>query len=128
MPASSADLESLCEKYPVAYARPCGDRYAFPMFGFECGPGWFQILNTLGAVLEAAGITAVQVKEKFGGLRVYTAGTTPEATAAIRAAEAASETTCELCGVPGVNVVANYWMSTRCTGCRPGGSNAGNQG
>lgn len=45
---------------------------------------------------------AAQVKEKFGGLRFYADGVTPEHRAIINFAEAMSERTCEECGARGM--------------------------
>ncbi len=47
-----------------------------PQFSFECGPGWIGILAVLFAALEAelptgTVLCVTQIKEKFGGLRVY---------------------------------------------------------
>lgn len=58
--------------------------------------------------------TAVQVKEKFGGLRFYVHGATNEQHAAIRLAEALSYRTCEVCGKPGKPNKDGGWISTRC--------------
>lgn len=49
-------------------------------FHFGCHSGWFDILNGLLGDLERIASTSepdlrvVQIKEKFGGLRVYTSG------------------------------------------------------
>ena len=38
---------------------------------FEVGPGWMDICRATVERLEPAGAHIVQVKEKFGGLRIY---------------------------------------------------------
>lgn len=60
---------------------------------------------------------ASQVKEKFGGLRVYTTFATDEMDDLIREAEKESEVTCELCGDPGVLRLDGGWYMTRCDKC-----------
>jgi hypothetical protein len=79
---------------------------------FECGEGWTDILDRLFSdlvtVLPVDGAFAiVQVKEKFGGLRVYhrTEPTLPTTTRwavyrLIALAEVRSFHTCERCGRP----------------------------
>jgi hypothetical protein len=57
---------------------------------------------------------AAQVKEKFGGLRFYTDGQTPEQSAMISFAEALSERTCEECGAPGM-LYPIGWVRALCT-------------
>ena len=78
------------------------------------GPGWAPILQTLGQAFEEtlakaspdARIKILQVKEKFGTLRVYydSVGLTPKERSdlwlATVAAETASARTCETCGSP----------------------------
>ncbi len=58
--------------------------------------------------------TAVQVKEKFGGLRFYVKGpTTQEQEGAIRFAELMSVNTCEVCGSRG-KLRRGNWVRTLC--------------
>lgn len=54
-----------------------------------------------------------QIKEKFGGLRVYTEGHDNIINAFIRDAEEESYETCELCGKPG-KLRQVGWMKTLC--------------
>lgn len=83
------------------------------LFHVECGPGWAGLYTPLLKLCEVYGISVMQVKEKFGGLRFYTGGYADPARAMeeipppdlrdiISAAEAASYHTCEECGVSGV--------------------------
>jgi len=87
-------------------------------FGFECGDGWFQLIWDLSEKLEAEGIVAVQVKEKFGSLRFYTDTDTDAAYAAIEEASEKSSKTCELCGAPGEISYRGYWLKALCETCR----------
>lgn len=158
------------DKYLVKkYAPLYQDRNA-PMtqtamcWGFECGNGWFNIIDTLSRQLchnwlqakqEYDGVAgrvgerkypdmqsdkwnpiitedmvteckfkmdleaektpiAVQVKEKFGGLRFYVHGATDEQYAAISFAEALSYRTCEVCSKSAKPNKDCGWISTRC--------------
>lgn len=94
----------------------------------ECGQGWWPILDRLWAAVAAvaSGITVVQVKEKFGGLRFYyqLAGAGPDVEQRVRDLVAAAEDeawhTCEMCGEPGTTRTRNYWSRTRCDSCGRG--------
>lgn len=88
------------------------------------GEGWFEILWSLFASLEklaqadiAEGrppLRLVQVKEKYGSLRVYVEGGCDEAVELIDAAETASETICEVCGKPGNIQCIRGWDKCLC--------------
>jgi hypothetical protein len=96
-------------------------------WGIECFAGWRQLLDHLFERLEAAiaaqpvdqrdRYRAVQIKEKFGTLRVYLATEgTPEMAEAIRLASDESARTCEVCSEPGALAErgpAGLW-ATRC--------------
>ncbi len=104
-----------------------------PDYYDDIGPGWRSILESLHVKLQTTlpNYTIGQVKEKFGGLRVYgypTSGEsefedTPEDdewaawTEAIRWAEFEAAQTCESCGAPGVARTTNYWIKTLCDDC-----------
>ena len=80
-------------------------------FGFECGDGWFKLLEKLCEEIDehlramkpaaAMPFEVIQVKEKFGGLRFYANWGTDAIDAAIDRACEASYHTCEVCGEPG---------------------------
>lgn len=82
------------------------------------GLGWGSLLDDLVSKLEALGWDGDvhQVKEKFGGLRFYVGGVTPEMDAAIEEAEARSFLVCEDCGEPGYPR-AGGWTRTLCDSC-----------
>ncbi|MBI2060357.1 MAG: hypothetical protein HYT87_11365 [Nitrospirae bacterium] len=89
----------------------------------QIGPGWHPILNDLWPRLEGAQI--VQVKEKFGGLRVYCLkdgkreGHHEELLNSLREAEGRSYRTCEVCGEPGSLIAKpRQWNRTRCAAHR----------
>ncbi|HOD33278.1 MAG TPA: hypothetical protein PKO12_07355 [Holophaga sp.] len=116
-PELDAQILDAC---PVLFRRGLRD-------GFRCEDGWFAILEQLSPRLEAIctalppeeeAPVALQVKEKFGGLRFYLSRRTPEIVALIAEASAACESTCEVCGHPGENVEIRGWYQTVCPWCR----------
>ena len=67
------------------------------------GPGWSDIIYRMLVDLTHMGWngTLEQIKEKFGGLRVYIGYGSPQVFGRIEAAELESLRTCENCGEPG---------------------------
>jgi len=55
----------------------------------------------------------LQIKEKFGGLRIYTNGVNIEYDSYVEFAEAMSYQTCEVCGAPG-KIRHSGWHKTLC--------------
>jgi hypothetical protein len=118
--------ELLCQKYPEIFR----DRHA-PMnqtamcWGFACGDGWFTLIDVLCASLMASvrdnGSSvpvAVQVKEKFGGLRFYVNGGTETQDALIAFAEDMSYRVCEDCGTTkDAKLRRGGWHRTLCSTC-----------
>lgn len=102
------------------------------MFGFECGDGWYDLLYQLFENLEEVvkkldltkepdfGTTEIfkfcilQVKEKYGGLRVYTNWETEEIADLISNAEKESFNICEVCGSPGKLRTDVGWIKVYC--------------
>ena len=151
--------EALCAKYPQIFKDRNGNpRDTLMCFGFECGDGWYGIIDTLcglmtseyrqrkdsyeyakecldnggtfpwGKPVTAEEVeekrlameeaekkipVAVQVKEKFGGLRFYVGGATDKSHNYITFAESMSYRTCEVCGSPG-KTYTNGWHKTLC--------------
>lgn len=92
-------------------------RTAFNLFGIECGIGWEPLYAPIIAKIQACGGTVLQVKEKFGGLRLYFGAPEPHNTeidALVRAAEELSTKTCEICGKRGENRPQHGWWRTLC--------------
>lgn len=112
------DLQiKLVKKYPNLYKNFGGDvRQTLMAFGFECGDGWFKLIDELSAKLEPLGIVAEQVKEKWGGLRFYIGLGSDEAFDLIEKAEKESYKICELCGNEG-NPKGKGWIKTLCDEC-----------
>ncbi|RLF88120.1 hypothetical protein DRN34_00090 [Thermococci archaeon] len=113
--------EQLIKKYPNLYqlARTTKDG-TMMAYGLSVGEGWYKIIDELSAKLEPLGAVAMQVKEKFGGLRFYIGGIdkdkSDEAYAAITAAEVKAAKTCESCGEPGERK-GSGWVITMCDKC-----------
>lgn len=91
------------------------------MFGFECGDGWFTIIDAACALIQrhidttdAQQLVASQVKEKFGGLRFYYRHGDDYAMSVVGLVEMLSAHVCELCGTWGEGVSLFGWMQTRC--------------
>jgi len=116
----------LCTTFPKMFV----NRYK-PMtettmcWGFECGDGWFNIINQLCANIQhhidwknrneevVPQVTVDQVKEKFGSLRFYFTGGDEYIRGMATMAESMSGVTCEECGNPG-STVGRGWLTTLC--------------
>lgn len=113
----------LIGRYPVLY-----QGHEWPItknlmaFGFECNDGWFRLIDELSSQITALDekngtqTIAVQVKEKYGGLRFYIESGSDAIYDLIDAAEEESLKTCETCGEPG-ELRGVGWVSTRCDAC-----------
>ena len=147
--------EKLCEKYPLIFR----DRHTDPSktcmyWGFDCGDGWYNILETMCANIQGhinnrleaiewtrkwnarvndpdhewtaiferkerpvpepvEQVVAIQVKEKFGGLRFYYNGGDEYIDGVVAMAESMSYRTCEVCGAPGT-LSGDRWVRTLC--------------
>jgi len=94
-------------------------------FGFSHGDGWYTLLDELftdiSILLKSGGqIDIIQVKEKFGALRIYfnlikgTEIIRESIYELIRKTERKSTYICEVCGKDGKCVNRNGWISTVC--------------
>jgi hypothetical protein len=118
--------KNLCEKYPKIFA----DRHK-PMtetcmcWGFECGDGWYNILDQLCNNIQhyldwknrkeeiVPQVVAEQVKEKFGTLRFYYRGGDDYIEGMVRMADSMSGVLCEECGATGKQR-SSGWIRTLC--------------
>ena len=150
--------EALCAKYPLVFKDRNADiRTTAMCWGFECGDGWYNLIDVLCGLLTSeyrgaqsryeylmqAGVggilygtktvtqedidhakarldeetmkvpVAVQVKEKYGGLRFYVQAATDKHHQYINFAESMSYRTCEECGAPG-KTYTDGWHMTLC--------------
>jgi len=118
--------EQLCQKYPLIFAnrhRPMNETAM--CWGFDCGDGWFNILDQLCLNIQyyiewknkketvVEQVVADQVKEKFGTLRFYYSGGDEHIAGMVAMAESMSGVTCEDCGKPGRSRGVG-WITTVC--------------
>ena len=89
--------------------------------GFECLDGWLPLIQSVLEVsrnrAQGEGLTDfkfLQIKEKFGGLRMYHTGGSDYIAGAVDAAEYQSYRVCEVCGAPGVTRNNRGWIQTLC--------------
>ena len=84
----------------------------------DIGPEWYHIIDDLCQEIKDAGFDgvywAVQVKEKFGGLRFYTNFGCTELYDMVTKAENRAAKTCEETGKPGSIKNVNGWL-LKCT-------------
>jgi len=122
--------DKLFEKYPKIFRqKDLGMQETAMCWGIECRDGWYNLLDALcehlqfnidhNSHLEKYGqLEAVQVKEKFGGLRFYTQGSSEAQEAAISFAESLSYKICEECGsMEDVSQTTSGWIVTLCKKC-----------
>jgi hypothetical protein len=105
-------IDALYKDFPVAMREVYCGAYA--------GKGWIEPLRKAVAVLDKAGYQVVQIKQKFGELRIYfepsentDIWTNIACTMAVKQAELACNKMCEECGAP---AETNYYV-TLCTTC-----------
>lgn len=116
----------LCERYPkMMVNREKSMMETCMCWGFECGDGWFNILDQLMGNIQhhidwknkkeevVVQVTLDQVKEKFGTLRFYYTGGDDIIDGMVRMAESMSGVTCEECGNPGKRI-GGGWVTTVC--------------
>ena len=91
----------------------------------DTGDGWYNILDTLCGqiqnlnLLKQFNVEAVQVKQKFGGLRFYYNGGDEFIEGLTSMAEAISNRTCEECGSPATTTTRGHYTKTQCLRCSP---------
>ena len=103
--------KELVEKYPKLFSNE-------QFWGFECGDGWFDLLDYLcGALLTYTygdeEIYVDQVKEKFGRLRFYLSKEDDVMHGMVSMAEYMSGQICETCGERG-KTRGGSWFVTLC--------------
>lgn len=89
-------------------------------FGCECDDGWYRIIRSMCHALhvhfknQQIEFEFTQVKEKYGGLRVYFFGGDAFVDGVVCMAEEMAYKTCEICGNPGTLCHAGVWLKTLC--------------
>lgn len=131
----------LFEKYPELFSnKNLGIKNSCMAWGIECGNGWFDIISPLCFMIknhennivwqteykqktepeyknDCIPVKFDQIKEKFGGLRIYFSGGDDYVEGLVSMAEAMSYKICEVCGDRG-SPNENGWISTLCDSCR----------
>lgn len=136
--------KELYEKYPSIFSNKDKSKTESCMYwGIETGDGWYPIISNLCWMIaqhernkegtkkylsktnpqklaelpEYHPVKFDQVKEKFGGLRIYFSGGDEYIRGLVGMAEATSYNICEICGNKGKpNKVG--WISTLCENCK----------
>ena len=127
----------LYEKYPQLFVNKDKTPMQSPMcFGIETGEGWYEILSSLCWMIKQYEDSIIwqtewnqktnseyksdyfpvkfdQIKEKYGGLRVYFSGGDQYIEGLVSMAEAMSYKICDVCGNKG-EANKQGWISTRC--------------
>jgi len=119
----------LYHRYPKIFPDRHGDPAENGMcWGFQCGDGWFDIIDGLCAEITRqikAGamppVVATRVKEKSGYLRFYirdhfNRDANPQAHRLIELAQQQAERTCQQCGRPVELTDAQRWAAM-CPAC-----------
>jgi hypothetical protein len=139
-----AELQNqLYEKYPDLFSNRNKGRMESCMYwGIECNNGWYELLASvcwrvsqhekniedrkriladqpekIKAELEYFPVKFDQVKEKYGGLRIYFSGGDDYVDGIVSMAEEYSYKVCEVCGNAG-KPNKGGWITTLCESCR----------
>ncbi len=125
----------LSESYPrIFIERSLSTKESCMGRGLETGNGWFPLINSLCHNIQnyidthnkyqkneplISQVVFLQVKEKFGGLRIYHSGGDAYCRGLIAMASTLSYTVCELCGDGGCRNVGptSGWIQTICVNC-----------
>lgn len=129
----------LIEQYPAMFSLASNKNEPIGAYGIECGNGWFDILSSLCFMIaqqerniegnnkylisqnkepvEYEPFRFTQIKEKFGGLRVYYYGGNEYIRGLVGMAASWSYHTCEKCGNKG-SPDKKGWIMTLCENCK----------
>lgn len=127
MKKKMTNRNELQNKY--GFLKPTSITKGLMALGFDCGDGWLSILSELFEKIdkelleeysfnERKHFKIVQVKEKFGTLRVYCYGNNDRINELIEKAEQKSAITCECYGRIGATQNKSGWIQTLCKKCR----------
>lgn len=135
---------TLFEKYPQLFSNTSKSRMESCMcWGIECNNGWYELLSSVcwrifqhekniadrvrirnennkendQSDLEYIPVKFDQIKEKFGGLRIYYSGGDDYVEGIVGMAEEYSYKVCEVCGNSG-KPNKGGWITTLCNNCR----------
>lgn len=125
--------QNLYDKYPNLFSnKDKTPQESCMSFGIECDTGWYDILDTVCSTIknreenlnnrkkynpeyvsDFTPVTFDQIKEKFGGLRIYYSGGDDYIRGVISMAEDISYKICEVCGNKGQPSKIG-WIRTLC--------------
>lgn len=119
----------LCQRHPQFFQHRHADPQTCAMgWGLQCDDGWFDLIDTLCERLQeeteyadAPQAVALQVKQKWGRLRIAVKPATDRQRAMIDMAEALSARLCEQCGRPGQMQSIGDFRTPRCAEHTPPG-------
>lgn len=90
----------------------------------ECDNGWLDIINYacrhISRRVDNTNYTnfkIVQIKEKFGSLRIYTTSSDDYINGVVAMATSMSMCVCEVCGNKGITRTDKSWVRTLCDEC-----------
>jgi hypothetical protein len=118
-------MKKLIEHYPLTFSNNSDWTYD----SLECKGGWFTLLDRLFDAIEKhletlpkksevrKDFVILQVKEKFGGLRVYVGGADDFIYDKILQVEEDSKSICEFCGINGELAKCGWYYRTVCRDC-----------
>lgn len=121
--------KELYKKYPKFFVqRGLSAQETAMCFGCECGNGWLDIIDLACGLIDChlenckrnnveIEFQFTQIKEKFGGLRMYYYGGDDYIQGVISFAEYLSETICENCGTNQDVKQTQGWIVTLCPSC-----------
>lgn len=134
----------LFEKYPQLFSNRTKSRMESCMYwGIECNNGWYELLSSIcwrifqheqniyeriatrnkfgtpndQSDLDYVAVKFDQIKQKFGGLRIYFSGGDDYIEGVVDMAEEYSYKVCETCGNSG-KPNKGGWITTLCNSCR----------
>jgi hypothetical protein len=113
----------LIQEYPELFGTAFDPKETLIGFGLEIGPGWEKILADnlpeLSKIVKDSKLDdfrIIQVKEKFGGLRIYTNYSIKKIDDWVEKMEILCSESCEKCGAP-AQLYADGWWRTLCDEC-----------
>ncbi|MEO7200215.1 MAG: hypothetical protein ABIY56_08375 [Dokdonella sp.] len=111
---------ALLKRYPLLF-RSLSWPQSSMQRGIECGDGWYELIDTVCSNLmsevdpaQANPVVIVQIKRKFGGLRIYLRGGSERQHGMVQLANALSQRLCESCGAPASLLIVGRTYRTRC--------------
>jgi hypothetical protein len=119
------NTKEMLETYPELFGTELSPKKSLMVFGIEAGKGWKDIvlsyLPKISKIVKENNIDdfrIVQIKEKFGSLRIYTMGNSNEDIKnLISEMEEKCSYTCEKCGSKEGILRTNGWVRVICDEC-----------